>query len=187
MAAENPKRAPHVMLIDRFLREPELPSVYACADVLLLPSRAEGWSHPAMEFARLGKPSIMTDYGGQLEFLDAEGAWLVPVDAFGPDAAMSRQSTAQYKGVSFPLFNAGFQDRLARTLREAYEDRALTQRKGAAIHAKVAARFTPENSVGAVRDRLRAIASDLAEGNVPRNPAKDRLRPFLASGPRRPR
>jgi glycosyltransferase involved in cell wall biosynthesis len=59
----------------------ELPGEYACADVLCVPSRYDGWGLVVPEGLAAGLPVIGTDrMGAALEFVETgRNGWLVPV------------------------------------------------------------------------------------------------------------
>ena len=64
---------------------------------VFLRARAEGWGLGAFEAAQLGKPVIMTGYGGQRDFLDKLRQPLgrprmAPCDGIGADIAESVES-----------------------------------------------------------------------------------------------
>ena len=158
---------PDILIIDEYVHETELPSIYSCADILVLPSRGEGWSLPAIEFASMGKPSIITNFGGQTEFLDSNGAWLVDVDEFSLDGNMyTLYKTEQYKNVKFPLFNENFLKSLSRNMREAYEDRNLVISKGNHIREKIANKFTADRTSSSIDERLKSLRNELDTGLV---------------------
>ena len=52
-------------------------ALYQSADVLVSPSRAEGFGLPIFEAAEHGVPSIVTAWGGPMDLCDAENSWLL--------------------------------------------------------------------------------------------------------------
>ncbi len=164
---------PDILIIDEYVHESELSSIYACADVLVLPSRGEGWSLPAIEFASMGKPSIITNFGGQTEFLDNNGAWLIDVDEFSLDKNMyTLYKTEQYNGIKFPVFNERFMNIMSVYMKEAYRDRDLTLSKGKYIKERVSREFTSENTSSSIDNRLKDLFDELNLGLVkPKNHA----------------
>lgn len=67
--------APAVTVDERFLGAEELVALYQSSDVLVLPTRGEGFNLPAAEAMLLGKPIIATGYGGQWDFLTGKTGW----------------------------------------------------------------------------------------------------------------
>ncbi|RZI98035.1 MAG: glycosyltransferase family 1 protein, partial [Haliea sp.] len=62
---------PAVALVaDESLDDAEMLALHEMGDCFVSLTRTEGWGLGAFEAARLGKPVVMTGYGGQLDFLD---------------------------------------------------------------------------------------------------------------------
>jgi glycosyltransferase involved in cell wall biosynthesis len=72
---------PHFCLIAEDLAEREVAELYNAADAFVLPTRGEGWGLPIIEAMAMGKPAIATAWGGQLEFMTPDTAFLIPVTA----------------------------------------------------------------------------------------------------------
>ena len=71
----------NILAIAKFMNEQEMPALYNTADCLVLPTRGEGWGMPLSEAMCLGKPTIATRWGGQLEFMTDENSYLINVDS----------------------------------------------------------------------------------------------------------
>jgi O-antigen biosynthesis alpha-1,2-mannosyltransferase len=71
------KDFPRVHIIERDMAEAELKALYEACDVLVAPSRAEGFGLPMAEAMVSGLGVITTKWGGQLDFCDEETSWLV--------------------------------------------------------------------------------------------------------------
>ena len=81
------KPSPHpTMRCLGYLSEAELVAAYQRCDILLTPSRLEGFGYPVAEAMACGKPVVCTDYSSLPELLDdGLGGYLCPrddVDAF---------------------------------------------------------------------------------------------------------
>lgn len=71
---------PHVVLIMQDLSPQKLKALYEQCDVLVAPSRAEGFGLPIAEAMMSGLPPITTAWGGQMEFCNRENSWLIDFD-----------------------------------------------------------------------------------------------------------
>lgn len=68
---------PPIELIFDTMTDAEMTTLYQSADVLVAPSRAEGFGLPIAEAALCGVPVIVTGWGGPMDFCDAASAWLI--------------------------------------------------------------------------------------------------------------
>ncbi|MDR7154933.1 glycosyltransferase involved in cell wall biosynthesis [Sphingobium xenophagum] len=66
-----------VEIINRDVEREELLQFYADADVMVLPSRGEGYNLPALEAMASGLPLIVTGHGGQRDFCSEREARLI--------------------------------------------------------------------------------------------------------------
>ena len=66
------------MIADEGLSDGEMLALHERGDCFVSLARTEGWGLGTFDAARLGKPVVTTDYGGQLDFLDPALAWLAP-------------------------------------------------------------------------------------------------------------
>jgi O-antigen biosynthesis alpha-1,2-mannosyltransferase len=68
---------PHVVIIEDDLSDSDLKALYQLCDVLVAPSRAEGFGLPMAEAMLSGLPVITTGWSGQLDFCSERTGWLV--------------------------------------------------------------------------------------------------------------
>lgn len=68
---------PEVHIIEEDLTDAQLKSLYEQCQVLVAPSRAEGFGLPMAEAMLSGLAVITTGWGGQLEFCNQDTSWLV--------------------------------------------------------------------------------------------------------------
>ena len=126
IAATRQREAPLIVLLDEALDADALDLIHAVGDVFVSLSHGEGFGLGAFEAATLGKPVIMTGWGGHRDFLgdDWPGAIayrLAPVPLWPPD----RPSYFPSQRWAEPA-----RDAAARLMRAAFEDAApmLTRR-----------------------------------------------------------
>jgi glycosyltransferase involved in cell wall biosynthesis len=72
----HPQLAP-IEIISRDVEIEEMPQFYADADVMVLPTRGEGYNLPALEAMAAGLPLIVTGYGGHRDFCGEDQARLI--------------------------------------------------------------------------------------------------------------
>lgn len=72
----NPKY-PAVVLLENDLTDGEMKALMGGCDVLVAPSRGEGFGLPVAEAMLSGVAVIVTGYGGHMDFCDRDNAWLV--------------------------------------------------------------------------------------------------------------
>jgi len=70
-------KAPEIILINEERSEAELLALYRDADVMVLPTRGEGFNLPALEAMAAGLPVIVTGHGGHLDFCTKHTARLL--------------------------------------------------------------------------------------------------------------
>ena len=68
---------PKVELIYDDLTDEDLKALYLQSDLLIAPSRAEGFGLPIAEAMKLGIPVITTAWGGQMDFCNHQNSWLI--------------------------------------------------------------------------------------------------------------
>ncbi|GIL88565.1 hypothetical protein Vretimale_15311 [Volvox reticuliferus] len=69
--------APHVYVFGQQLTQLELVRIYSSVDVVVVPSRSEGWDASYMEAMSLGKPLIASNWGGLAEYIQSDFAFLL--------------------------------------------------------------------------------------------------------------
>ncbi|AWN39897.1 glycosyltransferase [Methylobacterium durans] len=85
----HPDAAP-VEVDESFLTERELADLYRASDVVVLPTRGEGFNLPAAEAMLSGRPVIATGYGAHTDFLTAQTGWCLDYD-FAPAESHFRE------------------------------------------------------------------------------------------------
>jgi len=77
---------PRIVLIDEDMMDSELKDLYLQCDVLVCPTRGEGFGLPMAEAMWLELPVIVTGHGGHTDFCTPDTAWLVDY-AFAPSGS----------------------------------------------------------------------------------------------------
>jgi FkbM family methyltransferase len=70
--------APRVIVDESPLGQPAMAALYRSAQVLVLPTRGEGFNLPAAEAMALGLPVLATGYGAHADFCTRDTATLIP-------------------------------------------------------------------------------------------------------------
>ena len=76
-ARQNNPNYPDVLIIEKDLHDTELKTLYQLCDILVSPTRAEGFGLPMAEAILSGLPVITTAWSGQLDFCNSENSWLI--------------------------------------------------------------------------------------------------------------
>jgi glycosyltransferase involved in cell wall biosynthesis len=120
-------RAPHLLINTDTVDDAMLAGLYRRADCLVHPYRGEGFGLPLVEAMACGIPVITTAEGPAPEFCSEETGWLIPATT-----ALVPDEPPPVGELSEPLqwFEPRF-DELVQAMREAFENRKETQRRGA--------------------------------------------------------
>ncbi len=124
----DPKKIPPIILIDDFVSENDLPSLYAAADAFVLPTRGEGWGIPFMEAMAMGLPTIATRWSAHLDYMNDANSYLINVRKMVP-------ISADQTGVN-PFYTRDQQwaepcpEHTAELMRSVYDNRRRAQKKG---------------------------------------------------------
>ena len=68
---------PDVLVIKSDLSDAEMKALYLQSDLLVAPSRGEGFGLPIGEAMSLGLPVITTNWGGQVDFCNTSNSWII--------------------------------------------------------------------------------------------------------------
>ena len=69
--------SPEIIILTQDMTDEQIKSLLFQSDVLVAPSRGEGFGLPIGEAMRLGIPVITTAWGGQLDFCNNRNSWLI--------------------------------------------------------------------------------------------------------------
>ena len=106
----------------------QLVNIYNQADVFVMPTRAEAYGIPVNEASACGIPTICTNFGGQIDFVDNEIGWLVDYDL------TEVKHEILYEGISWATPKI---DDLRSKMRYAYENKEEVKIKGEKAREKV--------------------------------------------------
>lgn len=73
-----------IFFIPNEFTDKEMAQLYQSCDVLIAPSMADAFNIPVLESLAVGKPVIVTNYSGPLDFVNNTNGWLVDVEKFIP-------------------------------------------------------------------------------------------------------
>lgn len=160
------RHAPRIVLIDEFVSESDMPSLYAAADAYVLPTRGEGFGLPFLEAMAAGLPTIGTRWSGHLDFMDDETSYLIDVDGLEPvDPEMTAENAYYESDHQWARPNV---EHTARLMRQVFEGRDEARARGAKARERVFAEWGAERSA---RD-FGELVRDLTR-RAPRAAARD--------------
>ena len=84
---------PPIIVLNGFLSQDDMASLYCCADAFVLPSHGEGYGRPLMEALASELPVIATRWSGQLSFLRDENSYPIDIEGLVP-ASVEEESFA---------------------------------------------------------------------------------------------
>jgi glycosyltransferase involved in cell wall biosynthesis len=144
---------PHIHVLDADLTAAQGAALLAAADCVVSLHRAEGFALPLAEAMALGTPVIATAYGGNLEFMTAETAGLVPAErvevGFGGDPYPADAHWAE----------PDVED-AARQMRALVDDPHVARLRTARARAHIAAAHSPAVAGASMRERLAELERD---------------------------
>jgi glycosyltransferase involved in cell wall biosynthesis len=144
--AEAAERMPLYVITESLSRQDTL-GLISCCDALVSLHRAEGFGLPIAEAMALGRPVVATAYSGNMDFTDADTAFLVDhdivplIEDHGPYPAGMVWAEPRL-------------DAAAAQLRLVHGDQALAARRAAAAQRRIRERYGVESTARAVDARL---------------------------------
>ncbi|MFY9221900.1 MAG: glycosyltransferase [Blastocatellia bacterium] len=143
------KNAPKVILLTDELSNIEICQLHNRGDCYISLARSEGWGLGAFEAAGMGKPVIMTGFGGQLDFLRSDLAYLVKYNLVSVNISGCKTYTNNQHWAEPDLSHA------KELLREVYNNTDIAKSKGKKLQEYVLNKF---DSTKVIKDLLVAIS-----------------------------
>ena len=131
----------------------QLAQLYRACDVLVLPTKAEGWGLPIIEAMACGIPAIATNYSGHTMFLTDDNGYLIEVARMIPVDDPFFYGTAEPLGV----WAQPDVDHLQSLMRRAFASADERLRKGRQARQDVLRRWTWDHAAAIALRRLKMI------------------------------
>ncbi|SMC22443.1 Glycosyltransferase, GT2 family [Desulfacinum hydrothermale DSM 13146] len=153
----DPRETPPIILLDKFIPEKFMPSLYATADAYVLPSRGEGFGLPYMEAMAMELPVIATRWGGHLDYMNDDNSYLVDVEGLRPADSQLTAETSYYAGdqkLAEPSVS-----HTAELMRHVFDNRDEALQRGRAARQHILNHWNMERAVRWFQNRLAWIHS----------------------------
>ncbi|TAK32241.1 MAG: glycosyltransferase [Chloroflexota bacterium] len=153
----DPAHIPAIILLENFVPDEKMPSLYAAGDAFVLPSRGEGWGIPYMEAMAMGLPVIGTRWSAQLDFMNDENSYLIDIEGL---VAVDRQQSMEH-----PQFTPDQKwaepsaSHTAAVMRHVYDHREEARSKGARARRDIQENWTLDRAADKIADRLCQLTS----------------------------
>lgn len=149
-------RPPRLHLITDVVTACEIDQLHTRGDCYLSLTRSEGWGLTSFDAALFGNPSIITGWGGHVEYLGSDYPLLVDYEL--------RPTTDDRPDGWTPLrphdrWAQADRDHAGRLMRWVYEHRAEAADLGAALRARVSVRYSADQVTTRLVDLLAGAAS----------------------------
>ncbi|VVB72334.1 Uncharacterised protein [uncultured archaeon] len=125
-----------IVLITDTLSENCIQELHSRGDCYVSLCRSEGWGLGAFKAAEIGKPVIITGFGGQLDFLPNESAYLIDYDLVSARDDSARQNFTQDQKWAKPRL-----DHASMLMRHVFENRIEAKARGEELKIYVAKHF----------------------------------------------
>ncbi|MEA2180778.1 MAG: hypothetical protein QOG77_4075, partial [Solirubrobacteraceae bacterium] len=140
-----------IVVVDRFVTDQQRVNLINRCDAYVSLHRSEGFGLTLGEAMALGKPVIGTAFGGNVDFMTPQNAWLVDYEEtlVGPE------------GENYPAHGTWAEpdlDHAAALMRRVWEDRDEARARGERAREDVAEHFSLEAVGDMARDRLRRLS-----------------------------
>ena len=147
---------PRLILIDRRLTEQEMDDLHAAADCYFSLTHGEGWGLGAFDAATVGNPVIITGWGGQLDYLPAEYAFLVEYDLGGIPQMIRWESYESQQNWAVASIGHALE-----LLTYSYSNQQLARDLGIRLQANIESRFRSEQVAKKLGLQIESLVCDL--------------------------
>ncbi|HUF39740.1 MAG TPA: hypothetical protein VMN57_14540 [Anaerolineales bacterium] len=138
-----------IKLIPRQISDGKINALHERGDCFVSLTNSEGWGLGAFDAAGAGNPVIMTGYGGQLDFLPPDLAYLVDFDIVPVVGGKFQRSYSNKQN-----WAAAKLDHASRLYRHVFENRAEARRKGRKLQEFARMNFSPKKVVSQLIEAL---------------------------------
>lgn len=145
---------PRIVVINETYHYKDLLALKQACDCYVSLHRAEGWGFGMIEAMQLGKPVVATSYSGNMDFCNADTAYLVDYDLIGVREA---EYIFVERGSQWAQPNI---THAAARMREVAADRVAAEAKGAAAAKYIKANFSVSAIAARYAARLAIIRSE---------------------------
>lgn len=150
----NLTKIPRIEFIFDYIEDPELPSIFACADVYVAPTRGEAWGLPIIQAMSCGLPPIVTSWGGQMDYCNRHNSFLIKLDKFDIMDDKVNLCVDFYKKQLFPFPS---EKHLTKLYRYAYDHQNICKKKGTIARNYVSKNFHWSLTAKRISQRLEEI------------------------------
>ncbi|HEX9656899.1 MAG TPA: asparagine synthase (glutamine-hydrolyzing) [Bacteroidota bacterium] len=151
-AGYDPQCIPSIIVLDEFIDEADMPSLYRAADAYVMPTRGEGWGIPFMEAMAMGLPAIGTKWGGHLDFMNDDNSFLIDIDGLASVSARQTQENPFY-GQDHCWVEPSI-EHTADLMRHVFDDREDGAAKGLKARSDIIANWSMDRTVAWLKDRM---------------------------------
>jgi glycosyltransferase involved in cell wall biosynthesis len=147
-------RLPKIEFIFGHISDPEMPSVFKCADVYVCPTRGEAWGLPIIQAMSCGVPAVIPEWGGQTDYCNKKNSFLIKTEKFDTihDKVNLEVDFYRYQQFCFPDEN-----HLIELMRYCYQHPDESKNKGQIAAEHVRKNFSWTNSARIAERRLLEI------------------------------
>ena len=151
-----------IVYIDTDLTAAEMTGLYRASSCLVHPYRGEGYGLPIAEAMACGRPTIVTNYGAALDFVNHTTSYLIPASV----VRLAQSRIGDLETVAPPFWAEPDVDALTDLLRHVHNNRDEARDKGLNAAAHMAAHHTWRHAADIVTKRLESLRAPLSAAAV---------------------